>query len=314
MVAVSPRDRRGIVPQGQLLARVLANGLEHQVARAVVAFLEHHQRFLDQRLQQVEHVLAGDRLHATHHFGRGEIEAANEHAEPVEHDLLFGRKQLVRPVDQRAQGLLPFLQDARAAGQQLVAVLQAGIDVGDGERADARGGELDRQRESHPGGAARPAVRSAGDVRREHARGVRTRLTRVCDNWDRGRNARKPPCYPAAPTWESSSSSPRSRPWPGLCAQALGGRFQKHEGYLEADELHRDLGRRPPRRAGRARGVRRRATSAGAQDRCPILPEQFKLRPDGSATEAARRPEAADAARRRRPRSSTPATPGARAS
>ena len=146
--AMPRRDRRGVAAQSQLLARVLANGLEHQVARAVVAFLEHHKRLLDQRLQQIEHVLAGERLHAAHHFGRGEIEAANEHAEPVEHDLLFGREQLVRPVDQRAQGLLPFLQHARAAGQQLVAVLQAGIDVGDGERADARGGELDRQRDA----------------------------------------------------------------------------------------------------------------------------------------------------------------------
>ena len=147
MVAVPRRDRRGVVALGQLLARVLADRVEHEVARAVVAFDEHHERLLDQRLQQVEHVRAGERLDAAHRFGRGEIEAADEHAEPVEHDLLFGREQLIRPVDEGAQGLLPLLQDARAAGQQLVAVLQAGIDVGDGERADARRGELERQRD-----------------------------------------------------------------------------------------------------------------------------------------------------------------------
>ncbi len=141
-------DGRGVAAQRQLFARVLADGFEHHVARAVVAFVEHHERLLDQRLQQVKHVLAGERLRAAYVLGRGEIEAADEHAKPVEHDLLFGREQLVRPVDQRAQGLLPLLQDARAAGQQLVAVLQAGIDVGDGQRADARGGELDRERDA----------------------------------------------------------------------------------------------------------------------------------------------------------------------
>ena len=155
MVAVPRRDRRGVVAPGQLLASVLADRVEHEVARAVVAFHEHHERLLDQRLQQVEHVLAGERLDAAHGFGRGEIETADEYAKPVEHDLLFGREQLVRPVDEGAQGLLPLLQDARAAGQKLVAVLQAGIDVGDGERADARRGELERQAGCLP--AARPA-------------------------------------------------------------------------------------------------------------------------------------------------------------
>ena len=126
VVAVPRRDRGRVVALGQLLAHVLADRFEHQVARAVVAFHEHHERLLDQRLQQVEHVLGGERLDAAHRFGRGEIEAADEHAEPVEHDLLFGREQLVRPVDEGAQGLLPLLQDARAAGQQLVAVRAGG--------------------------------------------------------------------------------------------------------------------------------------------------------------------------------------------
>ena len=78
------RDRRGVVALRQLLARVLADGLEHQVARAVVALLEHHERLLDQRREQVQHVLAVQRIAAAHRFGRGEVEAADEHAEPIE--------------------------------------------------------------------------------------------------------------------------------------------------------------------------------------------------------------------------------------
>jgi hypothetical protein len=38
--------------------------------------------------------------------------------------------------------------DARSAGQELVAVLEAGVDVGDGQRANARGGELERERDA----------------------------------------------------------------------------------------------------------------------------------------------------------------------
>ena len=61
-------------------------------------------------------------------------------------------EQLVRPVDQRAQGLLPLLQDARAAGQQLVAVVEPRVDVGHG-RASARA----RRRARAPAGCLRGA-------------------------------------------------------------------------------------------------------------------------------------------------------------
>ena len=97
-----------------------------QVAGAVVALLEHHQRLLDQRCRAGRARPRRERLAAADLLGRGEVEAADEHAEPVEHCLLRRVEQVVRPVDQRAQRLLALLQHARAAGQQLVAVLAAG--------------------------------------------------------------------------------------------------------------------------------------------------------------------------------------------
>ena len=143
-----PRRRCvGIVAAfGELAACVLANRVEHEIACAVVAFLERHERLVDQGAEQVEHVEARQRLAAADRFRRGEIEAVDEDAEPVEHDLLVLLEQLVRPVDQRAQRLLPLLVDARSSGEKLVAVLEAGVDVGDGQRAHARRGELERER------------------------------------------------------------------------------------------------------------------------------------------------------------------------
>ena len=56
------------------------------------------------------------------------------------------RQQVVGPVDQRAQRLLPLLQHACAAGQDLVAVLQPRVDVGHRQRPHARGRQFERQR------------------------------------------------------------------------------------------------------------------------------------------------------------------------
>jgi hypothetical protein len=80
--------------------------------------IEHHERLLDQRLEQVDDVHRRKRLCSAHFFGGGEVEAAHEDAEPGQDLLLVGAQQNVGPVDQRAQRLLSFQQDASAAGQQ----------------------------------------------------------------------------------------------------------------------------------------------------------------------------------------------------
>ena len=66
-------------------------------------------------------------------------------AQPREQQLVVLRQQVVGPVDERTQRLLPLEQHPAAAGQQLVAILEPCVDVGDRERAHSCGGELDRE-------------------------------------------------------------------------------------------------------------------------------------------------------------------------
>ena len=69
-------------------------------------------------------------------------------------------EQVVAPVDQRAQRLLARQRRAIAAGQQTEAIGQPRRDLLDRQRAHARGGQLERERN------AVEALADAGDRRR----------------------------------------------------------------------------------------------------------------------------------------------------
>ncbi len=114
-------------------------------------------------VSEIEDVLGRERIRAADFLGRREIEAAGEDAQALEQPLLVLVQQVVRPRDQRAQRLLALEQHAAAAGEQLEAVVQALVDVLDGQRAHPRGGELQRERNALEAGArARrpPALRA----------------------------------------------------------------------------------------------------------------------------------------------------------
>ena len=104
-------------------------------------------------------------------------------------------------------------------------------------------------------------------------------------------------------------------------ARVLPGPFEKHTGagdktarWLEGPEHVITLGRRPPRPARRARRVRRQVQEV-ADGRPADRPAQLQARRARRALREADEGRARPAApRRRRPASSTPATPGARAS
>ncbi len=107
----------------------------------------HDQRFLDEAAQQIEHVDSAMMLAArTHGFRRLQRPAAGEHREAAEQDPLLLGQQVVAPVDQRPQGLLARQRGPVAACQQTEAVRQALGDLLHRKRAQARRGELDRQR------------------------------------------------------------------------------------------------------------------------------------------------------------------------
>jgi hypothetical protein len=123
---------------GQPLERVLAHGLEDVVPVGGV---------LEQALihERVELVFAG----AGHRMRRRGVAAADEHAATGEQLALAVGEQGVAPVERRAQGLLALRDVARAVGGQL----ERRDHLCGRELAAARGGELDRQRQSVEPGA-----------------------------------------------------------------------------------------------------------------------------------------------------------------
>ena len=81
-------------------------------------------------------------------LGRGERAAAGEDGEAREERLLVGAEQVVAPVDRRAERLLAGGQVARAAGEEVEALLEPGEQRLGREQLRTRGGELDRERQA----------------------------------------------------------------------------------------------------------------------------------------------------------------------
>ena len=97
-----------------------------------------NEALLDERLQRIE-VRIADVLRSD------QREAADEDGEAPEDLLLLGRKEVVAPLDRRAQRLLPRV--GVAASRQRSRRWRALEDLLRGERPRARGGQLDRERE-----------------------------------------------------------------------------------------------------------------------------------------------------------------------
>ncbi len=134
-----------LATHAQGFPREVADRLESAIARAVLALLRHDERLVDQRCEEVQHVVGCQGFHAAHLLGRFEIEASGEHAQAIEQDLLVRLQQVIRPRDQGAQRLLALEDHPPATGEQLEAVAQARVDVGEREGAHACRGELQRE-------------------------------------------------------------------------------------------------------------------------------------------------------------------------
>ena len=107
VIAVAGAHRLRLAGLGEALEPVLAHGLEQAVADLRVPVLGDHQRLVDQRAEQVEHVLALDPLAGADLLGRLEGKAAGEHGEAAKQRPLVVGEQLMAPVDRGAQGLEP---------------------------------------------------------------------------------------------------------------------------------------------------------------------------------------------------------------
>jgi hypothetical protein len=96
--------------------------------------------------QQIHHVRCGEARARGHVLGGFEREAAGEDGETAEQRALEPGEQVVTPVDAGAQRSLAWQRGAVAARQQAETIGKVRGDLLDGQRADARRGELDRQR------------------------------------------------------------------------------------------------------------------------------------------------------------------------
>ena len=119
----------------QLLLRVLPHRLQH--AEPACFVVQGKERFVDQGAHLIEHGEAS-RFRRRHHLlSTVEGEAVGEDRQPSQHDALRFAQQVMAPVDERTQRLLPAQSGAGAAGEQREAVVQPRGDCLDRQGAHA---------------------------------------------------------------------------------------------------------------------------------------------------------------------------------
>jgi hypothetical protein len=89
-----------------------------------------------------------DMLSRRDRLGSRHVKASGEHAEALEYGLMTRLEHGVRPVDGRAERLVPFDRGAAAAGEQPEPLVEPGGDLGRSERDDPGGGQLDGERDA----------------------------------------------------------------------------------------------------------------------------------------------------------------------
>jgi hypothetical protein len=148
---------------GAALDGKLADRLEHAVAHRAVVVGRCQQRLTHQRIDEVEHVVPGDRAAGAHGLRRLERAAAGEDRGAHQRQPLGLAQQVVRPLHRMAQGLVAAERPPPAA-QQPEALVEALEDLARAHRPHARRGKLDGERN---------AVEAAADL--DHRSGIALR-------------------------------------------------------------------------------------------------------------------------------------------
>src|SRR5262245_29354509 len=131
---------RGVPSRQQLRGGVVADAFEQSVP--VVGVVELDQALLDERDEFVQcpDVL----LVAADGFGALEVKAAGEYGEALEQFLLAWIEQVVGPVDQCLEGLVPRKCGAASACEKSETPIEAFLDLVDPDGANSCRRELDR--------------------------------------------------------------------------------------------------------------------------------------------------------------------------
>jgi hypothetical protein len=94
-------------PLGQLLLAVLHQRLELREAELVAVGDGDDERLVDEGLDEVGDLLGREVVGGAHELGRRQVAPAGEHREALEDALFVVEEELVAPVDDGTQGLLP---------------------------------------------------------------------------------------------------------------------------------------------------------------------------------------------------------------
>ena len=126
----------------------MANRLEQGEAARGLPLLDEHERLVDKRREHIQNGVAIEFIVRAHRLASVDGEAALEHAESTQQRAFWRVEQLVAPVDRRPQRLQPRQRPALAACPPGEAVGKLSRNALDRQNADARGGQLDRERDA----------------------------------------------------------------------------------------------------------------------------------------------------------------------
>ena len=146
VVGVPRAESICIVGCHQALTRVQRKRLQQPVTDFAARMIGDDQRLVDQMPQQIGDVLARDVVATADGLGGLERASASEHRQPSEDALLIVEQQVIAPLDDGPEGLLPWQRGPRTACQEAEAIVQPGCQLVYGDGAHAAGGQLDRQR------------------------------------------------------------------------------------------------------------------------------------------------------------------------
>ena len=127
-------------------AGILTDGLQQSVAHGSALMLADHQRFVDQRREQVEYGARRNGVAGGHHLGGFEGPSAGERRQAAQHGPLVLRQERVTPVHRRSQRLLPGHGSSRARREQTEPIAQPRGNLLDAKNPHPRRRQLDRQR------------------------------------------------------------------------------------------------------------------------------------------------------------------------
>src|SRR5215213_7897902 len=91
----------------QTVVRVLADRLQHGVARAAMLLIREYERRINQPQQTEGDVLSRQLRVGAYHFGNVQRPTAGKNRQSSQQDLLNGCEQGVAPVDRRPERLVP---------------------------------------------------------------------------------------------------------------------------------------------------------------------------------------------------------------